>query len=171
MTVPYKLQRKKNPQKPDEPGEWHATPKTGKPLKEKVMTRMATEDTTIADFEMLGSAKVIARLIYNQTIQGNRVRIPGLGTFRVSFGSEGVADITKFNTSMIRNVKIVFTMDSDLRARILNDITFENAGVDDNGVQYASLENYKRVMGLTPDSPSEPETPDEGGSGSDGSFG
>ena len=94
MTVPYKLQRKKNPQKPDEPGEWHATPKTGKPLKEKVMTRMATEDTTIADFELLGSAKVIARFLYNQTILGNRVRIPGLGTFRVSFGSEGVADIT-----------------------------------------------------------------------------
>ena len=50
---------------------------------------------------------------------------------------------------MIRNVKIVFLMDSDLRASILKDLSFENAGVDDEGVQYASLENYKEVKGLT----------------------
>ena len=106
MGVPYKLQRRRNPQKPDEPGQWHAVPKTGKAVDEKIMTRMATDDTTMADFELSSAAKLIGKFIHNQTIQGKRVRIPGLGSFRVSFGSEGVDDITKFNTNMIRNVKV-----------------------------------------------------------------
>ena len=168
MAVPYKLQRKRNPQKPNEPGKWHAVPKTGKAVKEKVMTRMATEDTTMADFELAAAAKLIGKFIHNQTIQGKKVHIPGLGSFRVSFGSEGVDDITQFNANLIRNVKIVFLMDSDLRASILNDISFENAGVDDEGVQYASLENYKEVKGL---SSSGGSTTGGTESGEEGSFG
>lgn len=148
MGVPYKLQRKKNPQKRDEAGKWYAVPKTGTPVSEKVMTRMATDDTTMADFELSASAKLIGKFIHNQAIQGKRVRIPGLGTFRVSFGSEGVEDIMNFHTGLIRNVKVVFTLDADLRASILNDLRFENAGVDDDGVYYGSLENYKQVKGL-----------------------
>lgn len=149
MGVPYKLQRKKNPQKPNEQGKWYAVPKTTKAVKEKVMTRMATEDTTMADFELLAAARLIGKFIHNQAIQGNRVKIPGLGSFRVSFGSDGIDDITKFHTGLIRNVKIVYTMDTDLRNSIMNDLTFESAGVDDDGVYYGSLENYKAVKGLT----------------------
>lgn len=149
MGVPYKLQRKKNPQKRDEAGKWYAVPKTGMSVSEKMMTRMATDGTTMADIELSASAKLIGKFIYKQAIQGKRVRIPGLGTFRVSFGSKGVEDITKFHTGLIRNVKVIFTLDSDLRASILNDLKFENAGVDDDGVYYGSLENYKQVKGLT----------------------
>lgn len=148
MGVPYKLQRKRNPQKPAEPGQWHAVPRTGGPVKESIMTRMATEDTTVADVELAAAARLIGKFIHNQAVQGKRVRIPGLGSFRVSFGSEGVDDILKFHTGLIRNVKVVFTLDADLRASILRDVTFENAGVDDEGVYYGSLENYKKVKGL-----------------------
>ena len=167
MGVPYKLQRRRNPLKPTEPGQWHAVPKTGKAVKEKVMTRMATEDTTVADVELIAAAKLIGKFIHNQTIQGKRVRVPGLGSFRMSFGSTGVDDITKFNTNMIRNVKIVFVMDQDLRSSILNDLSFENAGVDDEGVQYASLENYKEVKGLSPSGGGQ-TTPGGEGSGEGG---
>ena len=166
MAVPYKLQRKRNPQKPTEPGQWHAVPKTGTPEKEKFMTRMATEDTTVADIELAAAAKLIGKFIYNQSIQGKRVRIPGLGTFRISFGSEGVDNIMDFHTGLIRNVKVVFTVDSDLRNAILNDISFENAGVDDEGVQYATMENYKEVKGLTGGS----STPGTGGGSDDGEL-
>ena len=61
MGVPYKLQRRRNPLKPTEPGQWHAVPKTGKAVKEKVMTRMATEDTTVADVELIAAAKLIGK--------------------------------------------------------------------------------------------------------------
>ena len=64
MGVPYKLQRRRNPQKPDEPGQWHAVPKTGKAVDEKIMTRMATDDTTMADFELSSAAKLIGKFIH-----------------------------------------------------------------------------------------------------------
>lgn len=166
MSVFYKLLRRRNPQKRSEPGQWHAAPKTSKAVKEKLMTRMATEDTTVADVELSAAAKLIGKFIYNQIIQGKRVRIPGLGSFRLSFGSEGVDNILDFNVNMIRNIKIIFVMDADLRASILKDLSFENAGVDDEGVQYATMENYKEVKGLTGGS----STPGTGGGSDDGEL-
>lgn len=130
------------------------------------MTRMATEDTTVADVELSAAAKLIGKFIYNQIIQGKRVRIPGLGSFRLSFGSEGVDNILDFNVNMIRNVKVLYIIDTSLRAAILNNISFENAGVDDEGVQYASMENYKEVKGLTGGS----STPGTGGGSDDGEL-
>lgn len=150
------MQRKKNPQKRTEPGKWYAVPKTGTPVEDKVMSRMATADTTVADFELEGSAKLISKWLYTQFMNGKRARVPGLGTFRITFGSEGVDDIRDFHTGLIRNVKIAFIPDSDLRDKVLQDITFENAGVEEDGVYYGSLENYKQVKGLT-DSPAEPD--------------
>lgn len=79
------------------------------------MSQMATEDTTIADVELEASAKLIARWIKNQLLQGKRAKIAGLRT---------------------------------LRADLLRDLTFENAGVEDEGVYYGSLDNYKEVKGL-----------------------
>ena len=108
MGIPYKMQRKKNPQKRTEPGKWYAVPKTGTPVEDKVMSRMATADTTVADFELEGSAKLISKWLYTQFMNGKRARVPGLGTFRITFGSEGVDDIRDFHTGLIRNVKIAF---------------------------------------------------------------
>lgn len=166
MSIQYKLQRKRNPQKRTEPGKWYAVPKTGKPEKEKNMTRMATEDTTVADIELAAAAKLIGRFICNQVLQGKRVRIPGVGTFRLSFSSDGVDNIQDFHTGLIRDIKVLYLMDADLRNAILNNISFENAGVDDEGVQYASMENYKEVKGLTGGS----STPGTGGGSDDGEL-
>lgn len=148
MGTLYTLQRKKNPQKRDEPGKWYAVPKSSKPLRNDVMSQMATEDTTIADVELEASAKLLARWIKNQLLQGTRVKVPGLGTFRITFSSDGVDDIRDFHAGLIHDVKISFIADAALRADLLQKLTFENAGVEDEGVYYGSLDNYKEVKGL-----------------------
>ena len=73
---------------------------------------------------------------------------PGLGTFRITFGSEGVENIEDFHTGLIRNVKLSLIPDKTLRTNILRDLRFENAGVVDEGTYYGSLENYKQVKGI-----------------------
>lgn len=148
MSLSYKLQKKKNPQRRDDPAKWYAVPKNGTPMDEKSMTRSATESTTVEDVELLASSRLISKHIRNELLAGKRVRIPYIGSFRLSFGSDGVDDIRDFHTGLIRNIKIVFTPDADLRTDILRDVKFENAGVDDEGVYYGSLENYKMVKGL-----------------------
>ena len=161
MGTPYKLLKRKNPQDREAAAKWYAVPKTGGPADENVMSRLATEDTTMADFELEGASKLISKWIYNQIMNGKRAKIPGLGTFRITFGSQGVDDIRLFSsglgpvgknnrihTGLIRNIKINFIPDSNLRSNVLRDITFEDAGVEEDDVYYGSLANYKKVKGL-----------------------
>lgn len=168
MGTPYKLLKRKNPQDRQAPSKWYAVPKTGGPMDEDVMSQMATADTTMADFELEGAAKLISKWIYNQFMNGKRAKVEGLGTFRITFGSEGVDDILDFHTGLIRNIKISFIPDSNLRARVKQNITFEDAGVEEDGVYYGSLANYKEVKGLTGNgsgsTTTDEEDPDDGGS-------
>ena len=43
----YTLRKKRNPQKKADPGKWYTVFKPGEPIKEKNMTRMATEGGTM----------------------------------------------------------------------------------------------------------------------------
>jgi hypothetical protein len=90
--------------------------------------------------------------------------VNGLGTFRLSFGSEGVEDITKFKAAeMIKNLRIIFTPDKQLQEDILSNVTFENAGVVEDGFTYPSLKDYlKKVVS------DRPATGDGGNSGGTG---
>ena len=107
----YKLIKKVNPQKRQEPCKWYATPKSETPLSGKAMTCAATANTTTAPIEMEASLELLAKFVPQQLQQGHTVKIPGLGTFRLTFKSDGVEDINSFRTnSMIKNVRIVFTL-------------------------------------------------------------
>ena len=68
----------------------------------------------------------------------------------VSFKSDGVEDITDFNAgAMIKNPRIIFTPSKEFRESVLQGIQFQNAGVLDEGISYASLSDYKKAKGIT----------------------
>ena len=161
MSVNYKLVQKKNPQKKSEPAKWYATPNSAKPLAQKALTRAATENTTTAPIEMEAAMELLAAFIPQQLKQGHTVNVPGMGTFRLTFKSEGVEDINLFNAGqMIKSPRIVFTPAKELRERTLQGISYENSGVLENKINYASLADYRKAKGLP--------TPAPGGSGSSG---
>ena len=154
MATKYILQKKKLPGKQDEPAKWYATPVSNSPMDEDATTKAATEDTTFSDVELAAAAKLIARFVQKQLLNGQRARIPGLGTFRTTFGSEGVDDINDFDaTTMIRNPRISFLCDSKMRSEFLRDLKFENGGVTEDGISYSNLASYRKAKGLTPDEP------------------
>lgn len=97
----YKLIKKVNPQKRQEPGKWYATPKSETPLSGKAMTCAATANTTTAPIEMEASLELLAKFVPQQLQQGHTVKIPGLGTFRLTFKSDGVEDINSFRANSI----------------------------------------------------------------------
>ena len=161
MSVNYKLVQKKNPQKKSEPAKWYATPNSAKPLAQKALTRAATENTTTAPIEMEAAMELLAAFIPQQLQQGHTVNVPGMGTFRLTFKSEGVEDIDKFNAGqMIKSPRIVFTPAKELKEGVLQGLSFENGGVLEAGINYASLADYRKAKGLP--------TPAPGGSGSSG---
>ena len=126
----YKLIKKVNPQKRQELGKWlPSDPKRETPLSGKAMTCAATANTTTAPIEMEASLELLAKFVPQQLQQGHTVKIPGLGTFRLTFKSDGVEDINSFRAnSMIKNVRIVFTPSKELRESVLSGLTFEDGG-------------------------------------------
>lgn len=145
----YKLVKKYNPQNPDAPRKWYATSIGETAQSVKTMTRSATENTTTAPIEMEGAFQLFSNYAQKQLQQGHIVRVGDLGTLRITFKSEGVEDITKFNASaMIKEPRIVFTPSKEFREKVLNGIQFQNGGVLDEGISYASLVDYKKAKGI-----------------------
>lgn len=140
----YKLIKRTNPLKKDQPAKWHATPNSETALSGKAMTRTATANTTVAPMEMETSLDLLAKYVPLQLQQGHTVKIPGLGSFRLTFKSDGVENINDFRAnSMIKNARIVFTPSKELRESVLSGLTFEDGGVLENDISYASLTDYR----------------------------
>lgn len=148
----YKFIQRANPLKPEEAKKWHATPMTEKAMDVKAMTRAATENTSTAPIEMESALELFGKFAIQQLQQGHTIRVGNLGTLRVTFKSEGVDDIAKFNTTaMIKNVRVLFTPSKELREGVLNGLSFENGGVLENGVTYASVQSYFKAKGIKPE--------------------
>lgn len=129
----------------------------------KTMTRAATDNTTTAPIEMEASLDLLGKYAMKQLLQGHIVKVGDLGTLRISFKSEGVEDITKFNAgTMIKEPRILFTPSKTLREGVIKSLQFQNGGVLEEGVSYATLADYKVAKGITTGG---------GGSGSGGSGG
>ncbi len=181
----YKLIQRNNPQKKSDPKKWYAIPSPEVPQSVKAMTRAATENTTTAPIEMEAALELLGKYAAQQLQQGHTVRVGDLGTLRVTFGSEGVEDINRYNAgTMIKNPRIIFTPSKGFRESVLQDIQFQNGGVLEDKVNYASLGDYRRAKGIsggtgeggsgtpgggsdTPGSGSGGGTGDTGGSGDD----
>ena len=136
--------------KKDAPKKWYASPLTNKPLELKAMTRVATENTTTAPIEMEASMEHFVNHTQKQLLQGHTVNVPGFGSFRITFKSEGVENINDFNAGqMIKSPRILFTPAKELRETIKSQMKFENGGVLQDGVSYASMADYRKAKGIT----------------------
>ena len=158
----YKLIKKTNPREKDAPKKWYATPISEESLSTKAMTRAATANTTTSPQEMAAAIELLGQYAIEQLLQGHTVRVGDLGTFRITFKSEGVDDINDFNAAkMIKNPRILFTPSKEFREAVVGGIQFQNGGVLDEGISYASIVDYRKAKGITAEEPGEEE--EEGG--------
>lgn len=161
MSLKFTLVQRANPQKREEGAmKWYAVPSTETAMTGKDLTRAATANTSTAPIEMEAAMEHLANFIPQQLLQGHTVKVPGLGSFRVSFRSVGASEIVDFLPSqMIKEPRILFTPDKELRTKVISNLTFENGGVLKDGVRYASVADYRLATG---------ETGETGGSSSSG---
>ncbi len=145
----YKLIQKGIPLRPEEAKKWYATPIGEKAESVKQMTEEATRNTTTAPIEMESSLELFGKHARQQLQQGHIVRVGDLGTLRITFKSKGVENIDDFNAgTMIENPRVLFTPSKDFREKVLQGLQFQNAGVLEDGISYASLSDYRRAKGL-----------------------
>lgn len=154
----FNLVKKVNPSNREAPKRWYAVPLSETPLDVKSMARAATKNTTIGAMELEAAIELLGEYAIEQLQQGHTVRLGAIGTLRLSFSSEGVEDILAFNAvKMIHSPRVIFTPSKEFRTMLLKGLLFENGGVLDEGVNYASLSAYKKAKGIGGD---EGETPD-----------
>lgn len=53
-------------------------------------------------------------------MEGDSVKLDGLGTFRLSFSSDGVATKDEVNANLIKDIYILFDADDSIKSRIQN---------------------------------------------------
>ena len=164
----YKLVQKADPRDKSKPKKWYATPLSITAQDIKTTTRSATANTTTAPIEMEASLELIANHAIERLPQGSAVKLGKLGTLRITFKSEGVEDINQFNSlTMIKEPRILFTPSKELREAVIKGLQFQNAGVLQDGVDYASLSAYKKAKGITDGTGTGTGTGTGGGGGSD----
>lgn len=149
MSVKYKLIQRKNLKTKEL--EWYATPNTARPrAKEGDKTsKNASTGSTISDAETQATLRQVGKYIPQALLNGESVKIPGVGSFRISFHSKGAKDIRNFRAqSMISGARILFTPDNELRDHMLRGISWELNGVKDGNREYANVRTYLLAKGI-----------------------
>ena len=100
MSFKFKFaKKKKNPTKPQEGDQWHAIPVTTNRLSTRSLCKVVTRNTTTAPTEAETTFNLVCDGIVHELQQGNSVQLGELGWLRLSFGSEGVEDVTQFDAA------------------------------------------------------------------------
>ena len=151
MAFKYKLVEKStNPSDKSSPKKWYATMQSATSLSGKAMTKAATKNTTVAPIELEAALDLLGSFVPEQLLQGHTVVIPGLGYFRLTFKSKGADAVKDFNPQeMIYDVRPVFVPDKAFRTRVQQDIEFEDGGVKQGNVNYATRADYYEATGQT----------------------
>ena len=166
----FKLTQKKNPMKKDEPAKWYAIPSVVNRLTTRTVCKVVTRNTTTAPTEAESTFNLVCDGIVHELQQGNSVQLGELGWLRLSFGSEGVEDITKFDAaSMIKNLKVIFSPSKTLLSSIEQGLEFENVGVVSEGFTFPSTKSYLQYVqtGKLPTPGDDDEEEEEEGGGTE----
>ena len=172
----FKLTQKKNPQDKAAPAKWYAIPSVVNRLTTRTVCKVVTRNTTTAPTEAESTFNLVCDGIVHELQQGNSVQLGELGWLRLSFGSEGVEDLTKFDAaSMIKNLKVIFSPSKTLLSSIEQGLQFENVGVVSEGFTFPSTKSYLKYLETgklpTPGDDDEEEEEEEGGGSEPGQGG
>ena len=172
MSIKYSLVKKTNPHTKKE--EWYAVTRMTRPrAKEGDKTsKNSSMNSTLSDGETYAVLRNLGRYIPEMLLSGESVKLPGVGTLRISFHSKGVQDIRNFrSSSMISGARVMFTPDPELRDRVQRGLSWELGGVKDGTREYANVRTYLLANGIiTEDTPTtDPDDTTQGGGSGSGS--
>jgi predicted histone-like DNA-binding protein len=120
----YKLTERKNPQNPQAAPKLYATPVNAGKVSQKEIAADIVGLSSLARGDVANVIDSLIDTVPKYLLMGKSVSLGELGTLRISFSSEGVANAADFNTSMITGVRVLFTPSPELR-KAIETIRFE----------------------------------------------
>ena len=120
----YRLIKRSNPVDRSAPEKYYATPV----VSGRIDRRQIADDLVLISSLSRGDISSVIEnfldAIPKYLLKGHSVQLGDLGTFRISFSSEGVDDPDSFTVGMIRGHKIIFTPGPAFK-KIFRDLIYE----------------------------------------------
>lgn len=159
----YKLTKKSNPLNPAKDGHWHAEPSPAPRMTSRELCRLLTQDTTLSAAELGMGLEMLSDRLPRLLAQGYSVQIGRLGSLRIEFGSEGVAEPEDFDYRLIRRPRIVFRPSAELRRELAEELSYELHGLVADGISFNDIASYRKWQeGHTaPTNNNQPPNPNE----------
>jgi len=116
MALQFNSVERPNPQTKEK--KWYASPKlTGK----RDLKNLSKDLSEVSSLSAGDVQNVIVNLIDQLPkwlMEGNSVKLDGLGTFRLSFSSMGVATKEEVTAASIKDIYILFEPDEEIKQRV-----------------------------------------------------
>lgn len=120
----YKLVKRVNPQKRNDPPKLYAQPVYDGTVNTKFISRQIAGRSSLTTGDIMNTLSNFFDEIPTYLLLGQTVKLDGLGTFRISFTSDGAADEDSFTAGYIKNARVIFTPDPAFRKRIIDEINY-----------------------------------------------
>ena len=84
----------------------------------RYIARILSRRTTMSTADVAAAIEGFREIIAEELLEGNSVKLDGLGIFSLSVRTEGVNDPSELNKSKVKDVKINFLPDAELKKRV-----------------------------------------------------
>ena len=118
IRMDYKMKQRSNPLDPDAPMLWFATPVISGQVSQKDISEEIVELSALSRGDVSSAVDNLLLTVSKYMLMGKSVNQGCLGTFRISFTSDGVEVPKNFRRSMLKRVKAVFIPSPELRKKL-----------------------------------------------------
>jgi predicted histone-like DNA-binding protein len=123
----YKLEQRSNPRDLEAQKKWYAVPVTGETVSNESLSKEIAERSSFTEGDVDNTLDNLGVVLPEHWKNGSPVKLRNIGTFRVSFHSEGTDNPNDFVRKNISNVHIVFTPDAQM-LKSLGEMHLEDSG-------------------------------------------
>lgn len=118
----YKLIQKHNPANRREPAKWYAAPVNNGRITSFQLNRQVIIHNKLDKDMVKKTVNALTCEIIELLGQGYSVNLGRMGTFRISFSSEGVENTDNFLPEMISSLRVIFTPSVELHKKLKETI-------------------------------------------------
>lgn len=120
-----------NPRDDKSPSKFHPCPVYIDSLNLKTLAEEVSHSISMTPADVKAVIEELVIILQRNLIRGAKIKIEGLGTFKISFGGTGHENADEISAADISGVHITFVADPDLKKFIVANISFEKAKQND----------------------------------------
>jgi predicted histone-like DNA-binding protein len=146
--VQYTVTQKGKPQNLQAPKKWYVNAKSTGDVTLRALGKEIAARSTISPADTQAVLVALTEVLTEHLTGSKIVRLGDFGAFQVSISSDGANTAGKFNTSLIKNLKVVFRIGIDIK-EILNNLKYKKERVV-LGEVTTNLQKEKRGTSFSP---------------------